>query len=72
MSTKIKLGNEEYELEEVKDEIKSNLATLEFVSNQIKELQNMQAILQRAKISYINDLKKEMIAKKSGFILDTD
>ena len=72
MSTKIKLGDEEYELEELKDEIKSNLATLEFVSNRIKELQNMQAILQRAKISYINDLKKEMIAKKSGFILDTD
>jgi hypothetical protein len=72
MSTKIKLGDEEYELEEVKDEIKSNLATLEFVSNRIKELQNMQAILQRAKISYMNDLKKEMIAKKSGFILDTD
>ena len=72
MSTKIKLGNEEYELEEVKDEIKSNLATLEFVSNRIKELQNMQAILQKAKISYMNDLKKEMIAKKSGFILDTD
>lgn len=72
MSTKIRLDNEEYELEEIKDEIKSNLATLEFVSNQIKELQNMQAILQRAKISYMNDLKKEMIAKKSGFILDTD
>ena len=37
---------------------------------QLKELNNMLAILQRAKNSYVTDIKKEMISKKAGFIFE--
>ena len=72
MAKKIKLDGKEYETENLSETAKSQLASLQFVTQRLQELTNMQAILQRAKNSYIDSLKQEMIADKAWFLLGDD
>lgn len=72
MAKKIKLDGKEYETENLSETAKSQLASLQFATQRLQELTNMQAILQRAKNSYIDSLKQEMIADKAGFLLGDD
>ncbi len=72
MGQKIKLDDKEYEAENLSDQARATLASLQFATKRMKELNNMQAVLQRAKNSYVDSLKKEMISKKSGLLFGED
>ena len=54
------------------DSARAQLASLQFVDEKLKELTNMQALLQRAKNSYVDGLKREMISDKAGFLFGDD
>ena len=70
MVTKFELEGQEYEVSELTDEGKKNLMSLQFATNRLKELNNMRALLERARNSYMSALKKEMLSSKSGLFLE--
>ena len=72
MPKKIKIDDQEYDFDSLSDEKKLIVATLDFIDNRTQELVNIQALLQRAKNSYIESLKKEMLADKAGFLFGDD
>lgn len=70
MAQKIKLGEEEYEVENLSNQAKATVASLEFATARMQELSNMEAILQRAKNSYVKSIKQEMLSNKAGFLIE--
>lgn len=72
MGQKIKLDDKEYVIENLSVQAKETLASLQFTSARIQELENMKALLQRAKKSYIDVIKQEMVASKAGLLLGDD
>ena len=68
----IKLDDKEYSVENLSDQAKSSLTLLRFADVRLKELTNMRALLQRAKNSYVDSLKKEMLSSKAGFLFDDE
>ena len=72
MSQKIKLDDKEYDVENLSDQTKATLALLQFATTRMQELTNMQALLQRAKNSYVDSIKKEILSSKSGFLFGDD
>ena len=72
MVQKIKLDDGEYEVENLSDQAKGTLASLQFATARVQELNNMLSIMQRAKNSYVEGLKQEMISSKSGLLFADD
>tara|TARA_B100001059_G_C17703645_1_gene511511 strand:- start:315 stop:533 length:219 start_codon:yes stop_codon:yes gene_type:complete len=72
MSQKFILDGKEYDVEDLGDKGKSSLMSFRFATGRIEELSNTLALLQRAKKSYIDSLKQEMISSKSGINFDDD
>ena len=72
MEQKIKLDDKEYDVENLTDQARVTLALLQFATTRTQELSNLKALLQRAKNSYVDSLKKEMLSKKSGFHFGDD
>ena len=72
MGEVIKLDNREYEVYDFNDKAKAVVTSLKFVNTRLQELNNMQALLQRAKNSYVDSIKKEMISEKSGLLFGDD
>ena len=72
MAQKIKFGDKEYEVENLSDQAMATLATLQFATARLQELNSMQALLQRAKNSYVESLKKEVLSIKSGLLFGDD
>ena len=72
MGRKIELDDKEYDVDNLNDKAQAALTSLEFATMQIQEMSNMQKILQRAKNSYIEGLKKEMLSNKAGFLFDNE
>ena len=75
MGQKFKLGDKEYDvenLENLSEQGKATLAALQFATTRVQELSNMQALLQRAKKSYIETIKMEMVTSKAGLLLGDD
>ena len=72
MVQKIKIEDREYAVENLSDAAKSNVAALQFATKRITEIKNMQALLQRAKISYVESLKIEIISQKAGALFEED
>jgi hypothetical protein len=72
MAQKIKLYDREYEIDSLSDSARAALASLQFSSNRLEELENMCALMQRARNSYIEGIKAEMLASKSGLVLNDD
>lgn len=70
MGQKIKLDDKEYDCENLSDQGRATLVSLQFASEKMQELNNMQALLQRAKHSYIESLKQEMLSSKAGFLIE--
>ena len=70
MGKKIKLGGKEYDTDQLSEIGLRNLSLLSYVLAREKEVANNVAFLQRAKKSYIDSLKKEMISSKAGFLFD--
>ena len=55
-----KIDDVEYNTEDLSDNGKAQLASLQFLEMQMTKLKNELAVYQTAKISYINALKKEL------------
>lgn len=72
MGSKLKLNDTEYDIENLNDQQKSMVTMLKFANNRIQELDDIQALLQRAKKSYVDSLKTEMLSKKAGILLGDD
>ena len=68
MGQKVKLDDKEYEVSNLSDQAREQLASLRFATTRIQELNNMQVLLQRAKNSYIKSLKQEMLSGKAGLL----
>lgn len=72
MSKKIQIDGKDLEIESLSKKAKETLLSIQFAENKMMELKNLNAIFQRAKNSYVDSLKKEMITKKAGLMLDND
>ena len=72
MAQKLKLDDKEYDVSDLSENARAQLTSLQFADEKLKELTNMQALLQRAKNSYVEGLKKEMISSKAGLLFDGD
>ena len=68
MTTKIKIDDKQYDSDNLTEKGKVHLNYLQFTTARLEELTNMQALLQCAKNSYIDNLKKEMLSEKSGLL----
>ena len=56
----IKIGDRDYDIENLSDVAKNNLASLQFVQNELKRLQAQIAAFKTAEIAYSNALKEEL------------
>lgn len=72
MATKVKFDDKEYDVSDVSENARAQLGSLTFVDEKLKELNNMHALLTRAKNSYVKDLRRELISDKAGLLLDDD
>ena len=66
MVKKLIIDNIEYILDDYGQSVKSLALRLDSADKEIQEKTNLYAVFTRAKNSYIQELKREMIAKKSG------
>lgn len=72
MGQVIKLHDKEYDVENLSDQAKATLASLQFAAVKLQELNNLKSVLQRAKNSYIESLKQEMLSDKAGVLFGED
>ena len=72
MGQKIKIDDMEYDVDKIFDEARKHLISLQFTTSKLQELKNMQALLTRAKNSYMETIKKEILSEKAGFLLNDD
>jgi hypothetical protein len=70
MGKKIKIQDKEYDIDLLSESAKIHVSALKFADDRIKELSNHQALLQRAKNSYMDSLRKEMLSDKAGFLFE--
>ena len=66
MSQKINIDGIEYGLDTLSDNAKKIVAGIQDTDACIHEMENLHAIFTRAKRSYIDELKREIIKGKSG------
>jgi hypothetical protein len=66
MVNKLVLDNVEYVLDDQNQSVKSLVLNLDNTDKEIQEKTNLYAVFTRAKNSYVQELKREMIAGKSG------
>lgn len=66
MVNKLVLDNVEYVLNDQNQSVKSLVLKLDNTDKEIQEKTNLYAVFTRAKNSYVQELKREMIAGKSG------
>jgi len=66
MTRKVRIDGEEYDLSSLSAEARSQFESIKFADAQIAELTNMQALLRRAKKSYIDGLEREIIKARTG------
>jgi hypothetical protein len=72
MVKSVKIGDIDYDLDSLSSDAKVKVSSIQFIDQQVRELTNMQALLQRAKKSYIESLKLEMLSDKAGFLFSDD
>ena len=70
MGQEIKLGDNSYNVEDLTDGGKLNLKYLQFTNQKLDELKKMLLLLQQTKRSCIENLKKEVLTEKAGFLFD--
>ena len=56
----VTINNKEYNLDDLTDKAKENLASLQFVQNELKKLQAQIAVFNTAASAYSNALQKEI------------
>ncbi len=63
---KIKIGEETFLEEQLTEEGRQHLQSLRFIEVKFLEIDNLTAVLNMAKNSYIQQLKNNIIASKAG------
>jgi len=63
---KIKIDDVEYDLSNLSDNAKAQLANIQFVDAQIQQLNNEWAVADTARIGYTNALKSELAKMNDG------
>ena len=58
--TTIKIDNKEYELDSLSEECKAQLASIQFVDQELARLQAQASVLQTAKAAYLQGLKASL------------
>ena len=66
MTGTVRIDGADYDLASLSAEAQAQLAMIKFADAQIAELTNMQALLTRAKKSYIDGLEREIIKARTG------
>ena len=56
----IKIDNKEYDLDTLSDECKAQLASIQFVEQELARLQAQAAVLQTAKAAYLQAIKASL------------
>ena len=56
----IKIDNQDYDLDSLSDNAKAQLQSLQFVDAELQRLNAQAAVLQTARIAYVNALKAEL------------
>ena len=72
MTSKITIDGKEYSIENLSEENMAKLNSLQFAAQREAELSNIMKLLQRAKNSYVDSLKKEMLSNKTGLLFGDD
>ena len=72
MTSKITIDGKEYSIENLSEENMAKLNSLQFAAQREAELSNIMKLLQRAKNSYVDSLKKEMLSNKTGMLFGDD
>ncbi len=62
----VRLGGQEYDVSALSEAGRSNLAGYQYATEQLKEAENLHAVLTKARRAYMADIKNEMIRGKSG------
>ena len=60
----VKIDDQEYDLDKLSDDAKSQLVNLQFVDAQLQQLSNELAVADTARIGYTNALKLELSISK--------
>lgn len=72
MGQKINLGDKIYDRDDLSSDARATLVAIKFIDSRVEELTNIEALLQRAKNSYIDSLKQEMLSNKAGYLFEAD
>ena len=72
MGQNIHLGDKTYDRDTLSYDARATLVAIEFIDIRVEELSNMEALLQRAKNSYIDSLKQEFVSNKGGYLFEAD
>jgi hypothetical protein len=70
MGKKITIDGTAYDVDDFSENARAQLASLQFTMKKLGELNNMKALLTQAKNSYIESVKKEILANKAGIQFD--
>lgn len=66
MTGMVRIDGADYDRASLSPEAKAQLAMIQFSDARIGELKNLQALLMRAKKSYIDGLEREIIKARTG------
>jgi hypothetical protein len=72
MADKIDIDGKAFNIDDLSESALLNLTSLQFADQKITELKNLKALLQKAKVGYVETLKKEIISDKSGLLFNED
>ena len=72
VSREIDIDGKVFNIDDLSESAVLKVTSLEFSEQKVTELKNLNALLQKAKLGYVESLKKEIISDKSGLLLNED
>ena len=72
MVDKINIDGKVFNIDDLSESAQLMVTSLQFSEQKITELKNLNALLQKAKVGYVETLKKEIISDKSGLLFNED
>ena len=72
MVDKINIDGKVFNIDDLSESAQQKVTSLQFSEQKIIELKNLNALLQKAKVGYVETLKNEIISDKSGFLFNEE
>lgn len=72
MVDKINIDGKVFNIDDLSESAQLKVTSLQFSEQKIIELKNLNALLQKAKVGYVETLKNEIISDKSGFLFNEE